>query len=275
MNQFQKICSICGNKYTAFKFFVSECGIHYICKKCAKNYFEEQIENGETELHCPFLFCKKLFPKILTKYFISEEHYYLLEKNEKNKNNKSNKLKTDIYYEKMKLYSKNNVIDVNNNKILFKYNKNKDIFCSKCNKDALFSKTNTYFLKCLNCEHSECKYCFKDYYNGHMDINRTDRCKIFYRRKEDYFQINNCIFFLIQLFLVFAMFFMIFISIFLNIKKFSDNKFRFIKKNRFCCFYYFKMLFIIFYSIVILMILTPFIVIFHPFFPYILAVSDY
>ena len=108
-----------------------------------------------------------------------------------------------------------------------------------------------------------------------MDINRTDRCKVYYRRKEDYLQINSCIFFIIQLFLVFAMFFMIFISIFLNIKKYSDNKFRFIKKNKFCCFYYFKMLFIIFYSIIILLTLTPFIVIFHPFFPYILAVSDY
>ena len=278
INQFQKICSICENKYSAIKFFVAECGIHYICKKCAKNYFEEQIENGETNLHCPFLFCKKKFPQNLTKFFISEEHYYLLEKNEKNKKNKNNnlnKLKNDIYYEEMKLYSKNNVIDINNNKLLYKYNKNKDIFCSKCNKDALFSKTNTYFLKCLNCGHSECKYCFKDYYNGHMDINRTDRCKVYYRRKEDYLQINSCFFFLIQLFLVFAMFFMIFISIFLNIKKFSDNKLRFIKKNKFCCFYYFKTLFIIFYSIVILAVLTPFIVIFHPFFPYILAVSDY
>ena len=61
----------------------------------------------------------------------------------------------------MKLYSKNNVIDINNNKILFKYNKNKDIFCSKCNKDTLFSKTNTYFLKCLNCGHVECKFFLK------------------------------------------------------------------------------------------------------------------
>ena len=59
----------------------------YIYKKWAKNYFEEQIENGETELHYPFLFSKKNFTKNLTRFFVCKEHYYLLEKNEKNKNN--------------------------------------------------------------------------------------------------------------------------------------------------------------------------------------------
>ena len=275
MHPIYRMCSICENSFPIGKIYVSECSIHFICKKCAKNYFEEQIENGETDLHCPFLFCKKKFAKILTKNFISEEHYLLLEKN----NNKSNmilaKVKSNINYEKMKLYSKNNVIDINNNKILFNFNKSKDIFCSKCKKDALFSKANNYFLKCLNCGHCECKYCFKDYNREHFDINSNAHCKVYYRRKDDYTQINPFIFFLLQSFLVFAIFVMIYISIFLNTKLFFQNIFRIYRNKNNYCLYYFKMFFAIFVSFIVLLVIFPFIFIFYPYFPYILATCDY
>ena len=270
-----KTCSICENSTPASKTYVSECAMHFICKKCAKNYFEEQIENGETDLHCPFLYCKKTFPKILTKNFLSEEHYLLLEKNNNKNKMMLAKIKSNVNYEQMKMYSKNNVIDINNNKILFNYNKSKDIFCSKCKIDALFSKANNYFLKCLNCGHCECKYCFKDYINGHFDINNAMHCKVYYRRKDDYTQIKPFIFFLLQLSLVFAIFFMIYISIFLNIKLFLQNKFRIYRNKTSCFFYYFNIFFIVIISITILLIVFPFIFIFYPYFPLILSSTDY
>ena len=55
--------------------FVGECEKHFICRFCAKNYFEEQIEKGETNLLCPFLFCKN---KFYIKNVVSKENIHLL-----------------------------------------------------------------------------------------------------------------------------------------------------------------------------------------------------
>ena len=272
-----KKCTICENTYSSNRIYVAECGIHYLCKKCSKNYFEEQIENGETELHCPFLYCKKNFPIIIMKNFISEEHFRLLQENANKNKMMLAKIKSNISYEKIKLYSKNNVLDINTNKALYNYNKNRDIFCPKCNKDTLFSKANNYFLKCLNCNYNECKYCFKDFSHEHMDANSSKRCKVYFRRNEDYNNINKCLFFLIQLFLVFAIYIMIFISVFLNIKKFFQNIIRISKKGNFLirCLYIFNLIFAIILSIILLCICSPFIIIWFPFFPFILALSDF
>lgn len=269
-------CKICENTYPSIRTFVSECGIHFICKKCAKNYFEEQIENGQTELRCPFLYCKKIFDKNIAKTFLSEEHYDLLEKNNKNKMI-SEKTKNNIIYEKMQLYSEKNVIDINNNKLLFKFNKCKEIFCSNCKKDALFSKASNYFMKCLNCEHCQCRYCFKDIQNGHFDINEFNHCKVLYRIKDNNkFQAYPLYFlYLMQLFFVFAIFFMIFISVFLNTKKIFENMFGISKKDKIYCSYYIKMISIIIFSTIILLIIFPFVFIFYPFFPSILALTDF
>ena len=272
-----RACTICENTCSLIKIFVAECGVHFLCKRCAKNYFEEQIENGETNLHCPFLFCKANFDKNLLKSLVSEEHYHLLEENENENKIIKAKIKSNINDENIKTYLKNNVLDINNNKILYNYHKSKDIFCSKCNKDALFSKASSYFLKCLNCGYRECKYCFKEYTLGHMDRNKRDHCKVFLRRDEGSNPINKFHFLLIQLLLVFVMFFMIFISIFLNLikmfKKMCCISNKYISNN--CCLYSFKMIFIIFFTIIILLILFPFIIIWYPFFPLILSLSDY
>ena len=163
----------------------------------------------------------------------------------------------------MQLYSKNNVIDINNNKHLFNYNKCKEIFCSNCKKDALFSKFSHYFMKCLNCEHCECRFCFKDIQNGHFDINDINRCKVLYRYKDPNTMKNPLYFlYLMQLFFVFAIFFMIFISVFLNTKKFFENIFRIAKKDNNHCTYYIKMSFIIIFSSIILLIIFPLVFIF-------------
>ncbi len=270
-----KICSICENTFPTSKIYVAECGFHFLCKRCAKNFYEEKIENGDTDFKCPFLKCKAEFPKEIIKNFISEEHYNILNGNLINENVKANKLKPNIYYEKMQLYYKNHVIDINNNKLLYNYNKSKDIFCGRCNKDTLFSKVHNHFLKCLNCGYCECRYCFKDFNEGHMNVNSSNRCKVYYRKTEYYSEMNKFLFFLIQLFLVFSMFFMLFISIFLNIQLFFKNYFRVKKKNINYFFYTFYMMFIIILSTIILLIVSPFIIIWFPFFPSILSLSDY
>ena len=277
MNHFLKKCSICENTYPSSKIFVSECGVHFLCKRCAKNYYEEKIENCQIDLECPFLYCKAKFPKNVLKNLVSEEHYHLLDENNNKNKIISAKLKSNINYEDMKIYSQNHVIDINNNKILYNYNKSKDIFCSKCNKDTLFSKVNNYFLKCLNCGHRECKFCFKDFHYGHMDVNNNNRCKVYFRRNDDNIGINKFYFFAIQLFLVFAIYCMIFISIFLNSKLFLKNILCISKKNNrynFFC-YYFKMFFVIILSTIMLLLTFPFIIVWFPFFPSLLSMSDY
>ena len=272
-----KTCTLCENTYSSNKTFVSECGIHHLCKKCAKNYFEEQIENGQIELHCPFLYCQKKFPINLTKNFISEEHFRLLQENENKNRMMLAKIKSNVSYEKIKLYSKNNVIDINSNKVLYNFNKNKDIFCPKCYRDTLFSKGNYNFLKCLYCNYKECKYCFKDFSSGHIDANSSNRCKVYFRKNLNYENINKSLFFLIQIFLVFAIYIMIFISIFLNLKHFFQNIIRISKNGNFInrCLYSFKLIFSIIFSIIIFLLCFPFIIIWFPYFPSILALSDF
>ena len=277
INPMNKTCSICENIFPTSKIYVAECSFHFLCKRCAKNFYEEKIESGQTEFKCPFLKCGAKFPKQLLKNFISEEHLNIFKKNLNNDASSVNNLKADTNYEKIKLYYNNHVIDINNNKLLYNYNKNKDIFCGRCNKDTLFSKVNNNFLKCLNCEYCECKYCFKEFKDGHMNINSTDRCKVYYRKNEYFNEMNKFINFLIQLFLVFAMFFMIFISIFLNLKEFFKNicsiSKKDIKKN--CLLYIIEMSFVIILSCILLLICTPFIIVWFPFFPSILSLSDY
>ena len=277
INPMNKTCSICENIFPTSKIYVAECSFHFLCKRCAKNFYEEKIESGQTEFKCPFLKCDAKFQKQLLKNFISEEFLNILNKNLNDYASSVNKLKADTNYEKMKLYYNNHVIDINNNKLLYNYNKNKDIFCGRCNKDTLFSKVNNNFLKCLNCEYCECKYCFKEFKDGHMNINNTNHCKVYYRKNDYFNEVNKFINFLIQLFLVFAMFFMIFISIFLNLKEFFKNICAISKKDikNNSLLYTIEIFFIIILSSILLLICTPFIIVWFPFFPSILSLSDY
>ena len=48
-------CSICEHSYPISKLYVPNCKIHYLCRKCAKNYYEDAIENGDKKLNCHFV----------------------------------------------------------------------------------------------------------------------------------------------------------------------------------------------------------------------------
>ena len=59
------------------RLFVAKCNEHYFCKKCAKNYYEELIEEGgeNLKLYCPIVNCKQEVDIENLQQFINPEHY--------------------------------------------------------------------------------------------------------------------------------------------------------------------------------------------------------
>ena len=270
------ICSICGITYTTSISYVADCERHFLCKKCAKCFYEEKIENGAKELFCPFINCGQKFSKYQVQKFVSKRHYNMLEEEEKNDNLNSIKFFNDNNYKNIKNYSENHVIDVNNNKLFYNFNKNKKIFCSKCNKETLFCRDKQLFMRCLNCSFAQCKYCFKEYTYDHFDMNSQNYCRIYYRGDELYPRtMAKILKFLIQLFLVFAIFCLTIISLW----KVPKNIFKdlFFKKNKkYNCFLFcIKIFSVYFFTFIIFIICLPFNILLFPWFPSILALSDY
>ena len=268
-----KICSICDIVYPLSRFFMSECQRHHICRKCAKNFYEDIIENGAKEILCPFTKCKQPVDLDKLQTLISKEHYNLLINKEPKKNKLYfAKIKTNIDSENLQLYTKKNVIDINNNKNFFDYNNLKEVYCPDCNNDTLFSKTNTNFFKCLNCECKKCKFCLKDYTPRHMDINYFDHCKVRLRYDdEEKNKTNNFLNYLLQLFFVFATYYLFFVGTFLIIRNYLLYLFGISLKGR----NIFIVILIYLLTILCLLIITPFIIFFYPYFPSILALTDY
>jgi RNase P subunit RPR2 len=129
------------------------------------------------------------------KKFVTEKHFNNYNKkidlSEEKQNlilsvdNKSNQFigkisQTSI--EDFKSLSKKHVLEVTNSINFLYYSKTKEIFCKNCNEEALFGKNCRNFIKCMNCLHTYCKYCGKNYSNGHFDFTGNNYCKIFYRR---------------------------------------------------------------------------------------------
>ena len=276
-NNIYRMCSICEHTYLMSKIFVAECNDHYICRRCAKNYYQDKIEEGEKNLFCPFLQCKANINLRELKNIISSEHYIrLIDKTTENAYEETQnklaytKLKTNFNKEEIQLYTKKHVIDINSNKNFFNYNKIKDGYCPNCYEESLFAKTNTHYFKCLNCRIKICKYCFKEYIDRHIDIHSTDHCKVYYRLEEDENKKNYLFIFLMQLLFVIACFYFTFLGSFYF---FRDSFFRIFNiKNKWNCF---KYLFAYFLSIIFFIISIPFIFLLYPYFPSIIALFDY
>ena len=276
----QFTCSICDITYTSSLSYVAECFTHILCKKCAKCFFEEKIESGIKELFCPFISCGKKFSKEQAMKFLSKSHIDLLEeKKEKNGNLNSIKFLNDDDNEKnIKIYSKNHVIDINNNKLFYNFNKNKSIYCSKCHKYALFCREKQNFMRCLNCHFKQCKYCFKEYTKEHFDMVSQNYCKVYYRN-DDIFRIklNKIIDFLKQILFIFAIFFLAIISPWVLSKKYFTNSLlkRDNHDNYKCFLYCIKIIFIYFLSFFIFIIFLPITVLLFPYFPSFLTIFDF
>ena len=272
----KNICSICEITYTAYTFYVAECNKHFLCKKCAKNFYEEKIETGAKELFCPFLFCNKRFSNNQAKKFLSKRHYNILVEEEKNNNINSLKLINHNNYKEMKNYSENHVLDINNNKIFYNFNKNKNVFCSRCNNETLFCRDKQLFMRCLYCKFAQCKYCFKEYTHDHFDMNSQNYCRIYYRDSEfdrSQTKINR---YFIQLFLVFAIFFLSIISLWKVPKKiFTNFFFKLNDTNNNCVLFYLKFIIIYVFTLIIFILCLPINIIMYPWFPSFLALFDY
>ena len=283
MNYNYKNCSICEHSYPLSKLYVADCETHYLCRKCCKNYYEDAIENGAKNLYCPFRQCKQFMNLDILKNIISQEHFSILTNHNNTLTDNSTdgikhpfycaKLKTAIDNENLKKYTKKHVLDINSNKNFFNYNCNKDIFCPNCYEESLFSKTNTHFIKCLNCCCKKCKYCMKEFNDKHMDINTEKHCTVYYRLEdEDFNKKNKCLELLLQYFFVFACFYFMFVGSFLNISRFFKRIFNTNRESNFTNVI--KLVFVYIFTVVIFIVIIPVIILFYPYFPYILAFSD-
>ena len=276
---YKNICSICDVKYASYFFYVAECHTHFLCKKCAKTFYEEKIEMGAKELFCPFIFCKKKFLKSQAKKFLSNKHYKMLIEEEKTNNLNSLKLRNNYSNNKkeMKNYSENHVLDINNNKIFYNFNKNKNIFCSRCNNQSLFCREKQLFMRCLFCNFEQCKFCFKEYTQDHFDMNSNNYCRIYYRDSDiDKISKSKMYLFLKQILLVFASFFLIIISFWkLSKSMFFNCFFKLNENNNNCILFYIKIILIYILTFLIFAIFLPINIIMFPWFPSFLAIFDY
>jgi hypothetical protein len=271
-----KICALCEHIFPIQKIFQPECGKHYLCNRCAKNYYEDIIENGQKEMKCPFLTCQKPVDLEDLKNLISKEHFNLLCEHSHNGINGTQnkfiftKIKTNIDKDNFELYTKKNVIDISSNKSFFNYTNAKGVYCPNCYKDAIFSKNSSHFFKCLNCHCKRCKYCFKDFDDKHMDINTTNHCKVYYRYEDDEIKSNKFYDLLLQIFFVLASFYICFAGSFLMFRKLFFFIFR-AKSTGNIILYILAYIFIL----IFFLISIPFLVVFYPFFPSIMMVTDY
>ena len=269
-------CSICQIVYSENRLFVAKCHEHFLCKKCSKNYYEDIIENGIREMRCPFIKCKQKVDLESLKNFISSVHYDLLTNNTINNKETQTKfcfakIKTNCDDENYQLYTKKHVIDINSNKNLYNYNNAKGVYCPKCYMNSLFSKTNNHFFKCLNCQSKICKYCLKDFGPRHLDTNYTEHCKVYHRYSETEDNDKSLCFKLsLQLFFVLACYYVCFAGTFLLLRKNFYYIFGFRRKQN-IILYFITYLF----TFIIFIFLIPFIVIFYPYFPSIMAACDY
>lgn len=265
------LCFICDKFMQKNQTFQTSTCNHVFCRKCGKLYYEDKIEQGETEFKCPIFKCHSTLSHNIIQSLVSTQHYEILLDEEKNdtkfkkviKRNLNQKLELQSKIDQVKLYIKPHVIDINTNETFYMFNKAKIQFCPKCGECALFSKSGNHFIKCLNCFHTICKYCLKNYDVLHMDIGTVDHCKVYYRKNEkDDRNLEIWKLFLIQLFLVIASFIMIFIGDF----KYINSGI----KKILCCRdkkSTIKSIFVYSFNIIIFILTMPIILVFFPYFP--------
>ena len=278
MQLIQKNCFICEREFYLSKLYCANCGIHSICRRCLKSYYEDYIENKNNSkiLKCPNTLCDKTINYEILKTIISERHQQIYEK-EKDE-------KKDLIYNKneikhndnnIKIYSEKHVLDICSNMKFFMFKKKENIFCPKCLNPNLFSKTNTHFIKCLNCNYKVCKYCLKEFTEKHLDIKVGGYCKIYFRKDiEDYGQNNQFLFYLLQLLFVIAMYLLAYCGTYLFFYEIFKIKFR-LNSHKKNFYYYIKKVIIITFSIILFIISCPFIFVCFPFFPVIIALFDF
>ena len=277
----QRDCYICEKSFYYIKLFCAECNMHYLCRKCLKNYYEEYIEkpNFSKILKCPCAKCDKTinYEKIV-KDIISVTHQQIYEKNDEKWGGGYDDIEEEgggIFEKNLTLYTKRHVLDVNNNKNIYMYKKSKDRYCPKCLKPYLFTKANNNFIKCLYCDLKICKFCLKEFTPKHFNLQAENHCKIRFRRGLDEPEKYNAfVKFLIELFFVIVSYILLFPGTFLSLLNIFNKCFRINKKNKNSS-YYIKLIFCWIFCGLFFIISIPFIIIIYSMFPAFFAIFDY
>lgn len=274
----QKNCFICEKLFILSKLISADCGKHLLCHKCAKNYYEDYIENKNNPkiLKCPNNKCNKKISYDIIKTIISETHQRIYELMKKGYNINNKDLNDSLKFENdMKIYSEKHVLEISSNINFYLFKKSKDLFCPKCLNPNLFSRTSNCFIKCLNCNYKICKFCLKPFTNNHLNIKSEGYCKVYFRRDDNYIEGKNYIFlYSLQLIFVIAMYLFTFCGTYLLFYNRFKKRFKLNNKRK-KCLYYIKKFFVIIFSIILLALTCPFILACYPFFPLIIAICDY
>ena len=292
-------CLICERNFTVINLCCSKCNIHFFCTKCLKYYCRELIEKGVKRMKCPITKCNYDIYEEFLKSILSDDYFQLLYKtSSKSKMFKSEDIiieeekisrnNYEIFNKKIKQnsdknkniksYTKNNVIDINSNIILYNVRKYKDEYCNNCHEKTIFFKTDTIFHKCLNCGIKICKYCNKEYTSNHLSTNNPNHCKVYYRKKEEnIIKKNYCFICIIQIIYIIAIYYIYFAFCFLVIYKFFKEIIK-IKKNennRFIIIFLgIKEIFCVLNTIILFLVIFPILFVWTPFFPVIIALFD-
>lgn len=264
-------CTICNRTFLKHKMLCAKVCEHFICKKCAKNYYEDRIEQGTNKLKCPVMRCNAYYDLLSLNYIISENHFNIASNAQKKTfyNSNKNSLIRSLQSQSpnLQIYSQKHVIEINSNENFYKYKQSKTEYCPFCHQQALFGKTGTHFVKCLNCFHCICKYCMKEYDETHLDINMNEHCKVFYRIDKSKIFNKKCNMFcnaLVQLGLVIICYLLIYGGLFRVIQMNMRKVFR--KKKIIC-----KVIIYI-VSIILFLICVPLLLVMLPYFPVFIAI---
>lgn len=290
-------CLICERNFSVVNLCCSECNIHFFCRKCLKYYCCELIESGIKRMKCPIPKCNYNIYEDFLKSILSENYFKLLYKNSNIFKSEEmtlgeeniSKSKYEIFNKKIrqnsedkikniKLYNKNNVLDINSNIILYNVRKYKKEYCKKCHEPTLYFKTDTVFRKCLNCGFKTCKFCYKEYTNNHLIINNPNHCKVYYRQKENN-KIKTNLFckYIIQVIYVISMYFITFAFCFLVIYKFFKEIIKLNKNEKniiLIILIRIKDFLCLLINVICFLVIFPIVYIWTPFFPIIIALVD-
>ena len=277
----QKDCYICEKSFYYIKLFCAECNIHFLCRKCLKNYYEDYLEkpNFSKILKCPCAKCDKTidYEKIV-KNVISMTHQQIYENHDEKWGGGIDGIEEEgggVFEKNLTLYTKKHVLDVNNNKNIYMYKKSKDRYCPKCLKPYLFLKANNNFIKCLYCDLKICKFCLKEFTHKHLNIQAENHCKIRFRKGIDEPEKYNAfVKFLIELFFVVVSYILLFPGTFLSLLNIFNKCLGINKKNKNYA-YYIKMFFCWIFCGLFFIISIPFILIIYSMFPAFFAIFDY
>ena len=263
-------CFICENYYLYDYITLQIPCEHKFCQSCGKLFYEEKIEQGQFDnFKCGITKCNILIPEDIIDNLISKTHYDVITKKKEELlspqtkqssiNNSENLMLNKIvdfncnlknFFDKNKFqnilnYSLKNVCDINANEIFFQYSKNKNQICPNCKEMNLYGKNSKPFVKCLNCLKKYCKYCFKIYENGHIEHDSKNRCKVFYRRRNDNKKINGFWFkFLQNILMLIGSFLLISTFFIIRMKKtYQNNNFSFLVLIKMLIYFFLSLIF--------------------------------